>query len=88
MQSLPDVLRALCKLALAGIWLLLALLTTLWGYGIYKSIGRVQTESDAGEFLTPNDADMYPVFFVMCGFLLFLVTLAFRALRRPKLSQG
>ena len=78
-----DLLRVLLKLALILVWLLLALITTMWGYGIYKSIGRVQTESDAGEFLSPNYADGYRIFLIICGFLLFLVTRYIRAVRWP-----
>ncbi len=83
MEGLSDVLRALFKLVLSGVWLLLAFLMWMWGYGICKSIGRVHTQSNAGEFLTPNDADVYPIFFIGCGFILFLVTLAIREVRWP-----
>ena len=78
-----NILLAVIKSMVGGLWILMAFLMWLWAYGIYKSVGRVRTQSDAGEFMTPNDADVYPLFFVVCAFLLFLVTLIFRRVRWP-----
>ncbi|MDB5268383.1 MAG: hypothetical protein JWP58_1423 [Hymenobacter sp.] len=76
-------LQAVVKLMLGGMWILLALLTWMWGYAIFKSIGRLRTDTDAGEFLTSNDADVYLLFFLICAFLLVLVTFLFRKVRWP-----
>jgi hypothetical protein len=78
MYSFSDVLRAFLKLFLGTVWLMIAMLTWLWSYGIVKSIGRLRTQTNAGEFLTPNNADVYPLFLFISLILLTLVSLAFR----------
>ena len=78
-----NILLAVMKLMLGVLWIFMALLTWLWAYGIYKSIGRVRTQSDAGEFMTPNQADVYPFFFVICALLLISLTIAFRKIQWP-----
>ncbi|UOQ52734.1 hypothetical protein [Hymenobacter cellulosivorans] len=83
-----NLLLLLLKLLLGSVALLLALLTALWGYGIYNSIGRVRTQSAAGEFMTPNDADVYPIFFVFCAVLLWAVISLFRDIPWPWLSDN
>ncbi|MBH8558413.1 hypothetical protein [Hymenobacter negativus] len=80
---MSNFLQAVVKLMLGGMWVLLALMTWMWGYAIFKSIGRLRTDTDAGEFLTPNDADVYPLFFLICAFLLVLVTVISLKVRWP-----
>lgn len=75
------------KIMLGSVWIFLALLTNLLGYGIYKSIGRVQTQTDAGEFLSPNSAVLYYILFVPCALYLVLVTNWFRSLKWPNFTS-
>lgn len=54
--------QAVAKAIRDDVLMMFALLTWRWAYGIYKSIGRVRTQSDADDFLTPLNTDRYPVF--------------------------